>query len=62
MRSMIGALCYSLWRTEARIQLNPSVRFGDKVSFYHDVPQILHNLRSENVVIAVCSRTSATAL
>ena len=37
-------------------------RFGDTVSFYHDVPQILHLLRSENVVIAACSRTSATVL
>jgi len=37
-------------------------RFGDTVSFYHDVPQILHRLRSENVVIAACSRTGATVL
>ncbi|KAH9988846.1 acid phosphatase-domain-containing protein [Russula vinacea] len=37
-------------------------RFGDTVSFYHDVPQILHQLRSTGVVIAACSRTTATAL
>ncbi|KAI0268442.1 magnesium-dependent phosphatase-1 [Russula aff. rugulosa BPL654] len=36
--------------------------FGDKVSFYRDVPQILHRLRSTGVVIAACSRTRATAL
>jgi hypothetical protein len=43
-------------------ELAESLRFGDKVSFYHDVPQILHRLRSENVIIAACSRTTATAL
>jgi len=37
-------------------------RFGDKVSFYRDVPQILHRLRSTGVIIAACSRTTATAL
>ncbi|KAF8485702.1 magnesium-dependent phosphatase-1 [Russula ochroleuca] len=36
--------------------------FGDKVSFYHDVAQILHQLRSAGVVIAACSRTTATDL
>jgi len=36
--------------------------FGDKVTFFHDVPQILHQLRSAGVVVAACSRTSATAL
>jgi magnesium-dependent phosphatase 1 len=39
-----------------------SVRFGEKVSLYHDVPQVLHRLRTANVVIAACSRTTATAL
>jgi magnesium-dependent phosphatase 1 len=38
------------------------VRFGDKVSFYHDVPQIFHQLRSTDVVIAACSRTTASVL
>ncbi|KAH9953916.1 magnesium-dependent phosphatase-1 [Lactifluus volemus] len=37
-------------------------RFGEKVVLYHDVPQILHRLRTANLVIAACSRTSATAL
>jgi len=36
--------------------------FGDKVTFFHDVPQVLHQLRSAGVVVAACSRTSATAL
>jgi len=37
-------------------------RFGNKVAFYHDVPQILHQLRAAGVVVAACSRTTATAL
>ncbi|KAH9954210.1 magnesium-dependent phosphatase-1 [Russula dissimulans] len=36
--------------------------FGDKVTFFHDVPQILHQLRSAGVVVAACSRTTATEL
>jgi magnesium-dependent phosphatase 1 len=45
-----------------RFFLTVYVRFGDKVSFYHDVPQILHQLRSTDVVIAACSRTTASVL
>ncbi|KAI0064960.1 magnesium-dependent phosphatase-1 [Artomyces pyxidatus] len=37
-------------------------KYGEKVAFYHAVPQILHRLRSDDVVIAACSRTSATVL
>ncbi|KAI9454767.1 magnesium-dependent phosphatase-1 [Lactarius psammicola] len=37
-------------------------RYGDTVVFYNDVPQILHRLRAAGVVIAACSRTTATAL
>ena len=59
MRSMIGASSNTLQGTRTSVG---SLRFGDTVSFYHDVPQILHRLRSENVVIAACSRTSATVL
>jgi len=61
MRSMIGASCCAFRRGEVSKSVG-SFRFGDKVSFFHDVPQILHRLRSENVIIAACSRTSATAL
>lgn len=59
MRSTIGASHNTL--QEAKVSIG-SLRFGDTVAFYHDVPQILHRLRSENVVIAACSRTSATVL
>lgn len=59
MRSMIGASYNTLQGTKVLVG---SLRFGDNVSFYDDVPQILHRLRSENVVIAACSRTSATVL
>jgi len=59
MRSMIGASYNTL--QEANVSVG-SLRFGDTVSFYHDVPQILHRLRSENIVIAACSRTTATVL
>ncbi|KAI0261115.1 magnesium-dependent phosphatase-1 [Gloeopeniophorella convolvens] len=37
-------------------------KYGDKVAFYHDVPQILHRLRAGGVIVAACSRTTATAL
>ncbi|KAI9454717.1 magnesium-dependent phosphatase-1 [Russula earlei] len=37
-------------------------RFGNIVTFFRDVPQILHQLRSAGVVVAACSRTTATAL
>ena len=60
MRSMTGASCFAILGHS--LQLAESLRFGNKVSFYHDVPQILHALRSENVLIAACSRTTATAL
>jgi len=36
--------------------------YGGKVAFYEDVPQVLHRLRAAGVVIAACSRTSASAL
>ncbi|KAH7925786.1 magnesium-dependent phosphatase-1 [Leucogyrophana mollusca] len=35
---------------------------GNDVVFYRDVPQILHRLRAAGVIIAACSRTSATKL
>lgn len=38
------------------------LRFGNEVTFYHDVPHILHRLRAAGVTIAACSRTTATAL
>ena len=61
MRSMIGAS--SRYRTLQGTNVSVgSFRFGDTVSLYHDVPQILHRLRSENVVIAACSRASAAVL
>jgi len=41
---------------------HPSNRFGDTVSLYPDVPQILHRVRSAGVVVAACSRTTATVL
>jgi len=59
MRSMIGASYSTLQGTNVSVG---SLRFGDTVSLYHDVPQILHRLRSENVVIAACSRASAAVL
>ncbi|KAI9430347.1 magnesium-dependent phosphatase-1 [Lactarius indigo] len=37
-------------------------KYGDIVAFYDDVPQILHRLRAAGVVIAACSRTTASAL
>ncbi|KAI0290401.1 magnesium-dependent phosphatase-1 [Multifurca ochricompacta] len=37
-------------------------KYGDTVAFYHEVPQILHRLRAAGVVIAACSRTTATVL
>ncbi|KAF8274641.1 magnesium-dependent phosphatase-1 [Lactarius quietus] len=37
-------------------------RYGSIVAFYDDVPQILHRLRAAGVVIAACSRTTASAL
>jgi hypothetical protein len=61
MRSMICASCCALLWGQGLFEAG-SVRFGDKVSFYHDVAQILHQLRSAGVVIAACSRTTATDL
>ncbi|ETW82029.1 hypothetical protein HETIRDRAFT_418029 [Heterobasidion irregulare TC 32-1] len=37
-------------------------RYDNKISFYHDVPQILHRLQSAGVIVAACSRTSAPEL
>ncbi|KAN0138761.1 Magnesium-dependent phosphatase-1 [Lactarius tabidus] len=37
-------------------------RYENIISFYNDVPQILHRLRAAGVVIAACSRTTAPAL
>ncbi|TFK51172.1 magnesium-dependent phosphatase-1 [Heliocybe sulcata] len=37
-------------------------RHNEKIEFYHEVPQILHRLRSADVTIAACSRTSAPDL
>jgi len=37
-------------------------RYGDTIKFYPDVPQIFHRLRSAGVLIAACSRTTATKL
>ncbi|KAF5348307.1 hypothetical protein D9756_010538 [Leucocoprinus leucothites] len=37
-------------------------RNNDSISFYKDVPSILHELRSAGVCIAACSRTSAPDL
>jgi len=36
-------------------------RYGRTVVFFDDVPQILHRLRAAGVLIAACSRTTATA-
>ncbi|KAI0044063.1 magnesium-dependent phosphatase-1 [Auriscalpium vulgare] len=67
-------LDYTLWPLWIDTHISSSVkrdgdtinevhdRYGEKVSFYHDVPQILHRLRAAELVIAACSRTSATAL
>jgi hypothetical protein len=38
------------------------VRRGNTVSFYREVPQILHRLRAAGVAIAACSRTQAPPL
>ncbi|KAI0312109.1 magnesium-dependent phosphatase-1 [Amylostereum chailletii] len=37
-------------------------RYGEKISFYREVPHILHRLREAGVVVAACSRTSAPRL
>ncbi|KXN82998.1 Putative magnesium-dependent phosphatase P8B7.31 [Leucoagaricus sp. SymC.cos] len=37
-------------------------RNNDSISFYEDVPSILHELKAEGVCIAACSRTSAPDL
>lgn len=37
-------------------------RHGDKIAFYHDVPQVLHRLRAAGVTVAACSRTHAPQL
>uniref|UniRef100_A0A0W0F6C7 Magnesium-dependent phosphatase-1 n=1 Tax=Moniliophthora roreri TaxID=221103 RepID=A0A0W0F6C7_MONRR len=39
-----------------------SDKYGEKISFYKHVPQILHRLRTADVKIAAASRTSAPAL
>ncbi|OCH91976.1 magnesium-dependent phosphatase-1 [Obba rivulosa] len=37
-------------------------KYGQKIAFYRDVPEILHRLRAAGVIIAACSRTSAPSL
>ncbi|PFH47537.1 hypothetical protein AMATHDRAFT_82162 [Amanita thiersii Skay4041] len=37
-------------------------RYNSPISFYHDVPDILHRLIPADITIAVCSRTSAPHL
>jgi magnesium-dependent phosphatase 1 len=37
-------------------------RYGEVISFYPDVPQLLHRLKAEGVIIAAASRTSAPEL
>ncbi|KAI0338786.1 magnesium-dependent phosphatase-1 [Trametopsis cervina] len=37
-------------------------KHGESIEFYRDVPMILHRLRTAGVVVAACSRTSATRL
>ncbi|THH13126.1 hypothetical protein EW146_g7066 [Bondarzewia mesenterica] len=37
-------------------------RYDQRISFYHEVPQILHRLQSAGVIVAACSRTSAPEL
>ncbi|KAF4588344.1 hypothetical protein EYR38_010312 [Pleurotus pulmonarius] len=37
-------------------------RYNDKICFYKEVPEIMHRLKAEGVVIAACSRTHAPAL
>ncbi|KAI0073977.1 magnesium-dependent phosphatase-1 [Panus rudis PR-1116 ss-1] len=37
-------------------------KYGEEISFYRDVPEILHRLRNAGVIIAACSRTSAPTL
>lgn len=37
-------------------------KHNDKISFYRDVPEILHRLRTAGIVIAACSRTEAPRL
>ncbi|KAG6901565.1 hypothetical protein C0995_010499 [Termitomyces sp. Mi166 len=34
-------------------------KYNEKIKFYKDVPDILHQLRGEKVTIAACSRTDA---
>ncbi|KAH0580678.1 hypothetical protein H2248_002166 [Termitomyces sp. 'cryptogamus'] len=37
-------------------------KHNEKIKFYKDVPDILHRLRAEKVIIAACSRTHAPKL
>ncbi|KAH8987424.1 magnesium-dependent phosphatase-1, partial [Lactarius akahatsu] len=67
-------LDYTLWPLWIDTHINSSLKrdgdtlnevhdkHGDIVAFYDDVPQILHRLRAAGVVIAACSRTTASAL
>ncbi|KAH9940030.1 magnesium-dependent phosphatase-1 [Epithele typhae] len=62
-------LDYTLWDLWIDTHVNPPItRVGDtvnelrdkydkKISFYRDVPEILHRLKEAGVVIAACSRT-----
>ncbi|EIM85112.1 magnesium-dependent phosphatase-1 [Stereum hirsutum FP-91666 SS1] len=44
-------------------ELNKVVdRYGQEVSFYPQVPHVLHRLRASGVIVASCSRTSAPDL
>ncbi|TDL18226.1 magnesium-dependent phosphatase-1 [Rickenella mellea] len=67
-------LDYTLWdlwidthvtgplRREGKELNNLYDRYGQEMSFYPDVPQILHRVRAADVKIAACSRTAAIRL
>ncbi|KAH9933701.1 magnesium-dependent phosphatase-1 [Amylocystis lapponica] len=67
-------LDYTLWDLWIDTHVTPPFRrdgdalncvrdkHNDQIAFYHDVPEILHRLRSAGVIIAACSRTHAPAL
>ena len=38
-------------------RLKSNNRHGDAISFYDDVPSILHHLRDSNITVAAASRT-----
>ncbi|KIM88036.1 hypothetical protein PILCRDRAFT_95686 [Piloderma croceum F 1598] len=67
-------LDYTLWALWIDTHVSPPLnrdedtinevkdRYGQKITFYPDVAQILHRLRAADVTIAACSRTAAPEL